>query len=69
MSDVSGESDSDGGKKQESALEGGGKIYTTTDKGTFTVVLYKENTVVYAHSPEKSDEIQSVLAELGYKTL
>ncbi len=69
VSDVSGEGDSDGGKKQESALEGGGKIYTTTDKGTFTVVLYKENTVVYAHSPEKSDEIQSVLAELGYKTL
>ncbi len=69
VSDVSGESEPQEGKKQESALEGGGKIYTATEKGTFTVVLYKENTVVYAHSPEKSEEIQTILAELGYKTI
>lgn len=52
--------------KHETELSGGGKMFTITEDGIYTAVLYEDNTVVYAHSPEKSTEINDILAELGY---
>lgn len=46
-------------------LPGGGKMFHMTENGIFSLVLYKHNTVIYAHSNEKSTDILDILSELG----
>lgn len=53
-------------EKYISELDGGGKIFVLRENGVLSIVLYKENTAVYAYSPEDSDEIEDILSELGY---
>lgn len=52
--------------KHESNLQGNGKKFTIVQDGTLIVVAYKNNTVIYAESPESSTEIQDIMAEIGY---
>lgn len=48
------------------ALPSGGKMMTLTQNGVYSVVIYQEDTLVYAHSSETSSEVQEILMELGY---
>ena len=64
--DFSQEMDPRERESHEQELIGGGKRFTLTQNGTYILVLYKENTVVYARSPENETEIQDILIELGY---
>lgn len=52
--------------KQETSLSHGGKMFTAVENGVDSLVLFQNNTVVYAHSPENLDEIREILTELGY---
>lgn len=52
--------------KQETSLSHGGKMFTTVENGVDSMVLFQNNTVVYAHSPDNLDEIRGILTELGY---
>lgn len=53
-------------EKCETPLSGGGRMFTLTEDGIRSIVLYKSNTVIYAYSSEEEQEIQEILAELGY---
>lgn len=64
--DISKEMESDERDKHITELSDGNKIFTLTENGICKVVIYKEDTLVYAHSPETSNEIQDILIELGY---
>lgn len=50
----------------ETELSGGGKMFAIVQDGVYSVTLYENDTVVYAHSPEESNEIHDILIELGY---
>ena len=50
----------------ETELSKGGKMFTATQNGVYYIVLYQNNTVVYAYSSEDTNEIQEILVELGY---
>lgn len=50
----------------ETELKGNGKKFTFVQNGTLIVVAYKNNTVIYAQSPENSTEIQDIMSEIGY---
>lgn len=52
--------------KQETSLSHGGKMFTAVENGVDSLVLFQNNTVVYAHSPENLDEIREILTEFGY---
>lgn len=43
-----------------------GKLFTLKENGILSIVAFWDNTVVYAHSPETSTEIEDILFELGY---
>ena len=51
-------------EKYETNLQGDGKIFNLTENGVNSIVLYKENIIIYAHSPEGKSEIQDILEEL-----
>lgn len=50
----------------ETNLQENGKKFSFVQDGTLIVVAYKNNTVIYAESPENSTEIQDIMAEIGY---
>ncbi|MGI5897145.1 MAG: hypothetical protein ACOX6U_09345 [Oscillospiraceae bacterium] len=50
----------------ETYLTGGGKMFTIAQHGISSLVLYQNNTVIYAHSPKSSNEIESILTQMGY---
>ena len=41
-------------------------MFTTVENGVNSLVIFQNNTVVYAHSSENLDEIREILTELGY---
>ncbi|NLB37601.1 MAG: hypothetical protein GX824_10035, partial [Clostridiales bacterium] len=64
--DISKDLEPDERDKHITELADGNKIFALTENGIYSVVIYKDNTLIYAHSLETSNEIQDVLAELGY---
>lgn len=52
--------------EHETDLAGGGKMFTVTQNRVYSLVLYKNNTVIYAYSPKASNEIHDVLTQIGY---
>lgn len=64
--DISKEMESKEREKCETELDGGGEMFALTEDREERVVLYKENIVIYAHSPEGQSEIREILEELGY---
>ncbi len=52
--------------KHETELTDGGKMFTVTQNGAYYFAMYKNNTVIYAYSPENSNEIHNILIEIGY---
>lgn len=64
--DISKDMEIDEREKQIAELPNGGKMFTLTEAGVLHIVVYKEDTLIYAHSPETSTEIQAILMELGY---
>lgn len=55
-----------GRTEHETDLAGGGKMFTVTQNRVYSLVLYKNNTVIYAHSPKTSNKIHEVLTQIGY---
>ncbi len=47
-------------------LPDGYKIFTYTENGMDYVVMYKENTLIYAYAPQTSSQVQDILIMLGY---
>ncbi len=56
-------------EKYETELQNGGKMFELIKDGTYSVVMYKNNVVIYARSPEEQNEIQNILIEFGYLSL
>lgn len=53
-------------EKHEMPLSDGNKMFAVKIDGVYYCVAYKNNTAVYAYSPESLDEINGILAEIGY---
>ena len=64
--DISKDMEFDERNKYITELPDGNKIFELTQNGIFSVVIYKDSTLVYAHSPQTSNEIQDILTQLGY---
>ena len=47
-------------------LSDGYKIFNYTENGMDYVVMYKENTLIYAYAPQTSSQVQYILIMLGY---
>ena len=52
--------------QHETELPDGNKIFTVKIGGVYHLVMYQDNTVVYAYSPKSIDEINDILARIGY---
>lgn len=63
--DISQDMEQNEREKHETDLQNSGKMFTLTENGTDSVVLYKNNVVIYAYSPEGENEIKDILTELG----
>lgn len=53
-------------EKHETELPGGNKMFTTVVDGVYHLVMYQEDTVIYAYSPDSLDEINDILMQIGY---
>ncbi len=53
-------------ESHEMPLSDGNKMFAVKIDGVYYCVAYKNNTAVYAYSPESLDEINGILAEIGY---
>ncbi|MCU6763181.1 Protein of uncharacterised function (DUF3592) [uncultured Roseburia sp.] len=67
--DISKELEPDEREAYENDLQNGGKIFSFNEDGKYSVVMYKDNIVIYAYSSQKQNEIQDILTELGYRSL
>lgn len=52
--------------KSETEISGGGMLCRITQNGVDRFVLYRDHTVIYAHSPQNFGEINDILKILGY---
>lgn len=52
--------------KRETELPNGGKMFTVTHNGVYSLAMYQKNTLIYAYSSEESNEIHDILVEIGY---
>lgn len=66
--DIAPELEFDQRVEYETELPGGGKQFAITQNGVYSLVLYQNNTVIYACSSDHPDEIQDILDSLGYLT-
>ena len=53
-------------ESHETALSGGGKMFTIVADGVYYLVLFRGDTLIYACSPDSLTEINEILAETGY---
>ena len=53
-------------ESHETALSGGGKMFTIVTDGVYYLVLFRGDTLIYACSPDSLTEINEILAETGY---
>lgn len=52
--------------KSEAELPSGNRIFTAVIDGIYHLVVFGENTLIYAYSPDSLDEINEILIQLGY---
>ena len=50
----------------ETSLSGGNKMFTIVIDGIHYLVMYRNDTVIYAYSSDSLDEINEILADIGY---
>lgn len=53
-------------ESRETDLGEGGKIFTCESNGMYFLVMYKNDTVIYAYSSDTLDDIKEILTEIGY---
>ena len=53
-------------ESHETALSGGGKMFTIVTDGMYYLVLFRGDTLIYACSPDSLTEINEILVETGY---
>lgn len=53
-------------ERREASLFDGGKMTTMAIDGVYYIVMCKNDTVIYALSPDSSDEIREIAAAVGY---
>ncbi len=53
-------------ESHETYMPDGNKMFTMVINGVFYLVMYKNDTLVYAYSPESLDEINEILIRIGY---
>lgn len=53
-------------ESHETYMPDGNKMFTIVINGVFYLVMYKNDTLVYAYSPESLDEINEILIRIGY---
>lgn len=54
--------------KYERELKQGGKVFEMNINGTYNIVVFRDNTVVYGRSLEQDhDEIVKIVEKMGYK--
>lgn len=50
----------------ETSLSDGNKMFTIVMDGVHYLVMYRNDTVIYAYSSNSLDEINEILADIGY---
>lgn len=50
----------------ETTLPNGNKMFTVKNDGVYYLVMYQNDTVIYAYSPDSLNEINEILTEIGY---
>lgn len=50
----------------ETTLPNGNKMFTAKNDGVYYLVMYQNDTVIYAYSPDSLNEINEILTEIGY---
>lgn len=50
----------------ETNLPDGNRIFTISIDGVYYLVMYRNNTVIYAYSPDSLNEIKEILTGIGY---
>ena len=50
----------------ETTLSDGNKMFTIVIDGVHYLVMYRNDTVIYAYSSDSLDEINEILADIGY---
>ncbi len=53
-------------QSHETSLSDGGKMFTAAIDNVYYLVLYKNDTVIYAYSPDSLSEINEILSKIGY---
>ena len=50
----------------ETTLPDGNRIFTIAIDGVYYLVMYRNDTVIYAYSPDSLNEINEILVVIGY---
>ena len=50
----------------ETTLPDGNRIFTIEIDGVYYLVMYRNDTVIYAYSPDSLNEIKEILIGIGY---
>lgn len=50
----------------ETSLPDGNKMFTVVIDGVYYLVMYRNDTVIYAYSPDSLNEINEILTSIGY---
>ena len=53
-------------ESHETTLPDGNRMFTIGIDGVYYLVMYRNDTVIYAYSPESLNEINEILADIGY---
>lgn len=53
-------------EKHETTLSDGNKMFTIEIDNIYYFVMYRNDTVIYAYSPDSLNDINEILTEIGY---
>ena len=54
------------GESYETSFSDGNKMFAIVMEGVYYLVMYKNDTVIYAYAPDSLDEINEILIDIGY---
>lgn len=66
VNDIAKDMEPDERAEHETSLPDSNKMFTIIIDGVYHLVTYKNDTVIYAHSPDSLDEINDIQFETGY---
>lgn len=55
-------------ESHDTSLPGGSRMFTIVKDDLYYLVMYRNDTVIYAYSPDSLDEINGILTAIGYFT-